>query len=119
MQFKTAISIPLLLRKESERRLGWRVNLRVRRVAHAPCRRVMRRRCVPLHCHTALSLCRVQKAGIFSGHTYLLFVEQIVDPLDFLMKSVPDHFHGVRPDSTKCFHDCVIIIERVAAGAAG
>ena len=74
MQFKTAVCVPLLLRKESERRLGRCVDLRMLRVAHTPCRRVMRRRCVTLHCHTALSLCRVKEAGIFSGHrsSYLL-----------------------------------------------
>ena len=74
MQFKTAISIPLLLRKKSERRLGRRVYLCLRRITDTPCRRVMRRRCVTLHCHTALSLCRVQEAGILSCHSssYLL-----------------------------------------------
>ena len=70
MELEAPICIPLLLREQSQRRLGRRVNFRLRWVTDGPCRRVMRRRCVTLHSNAALSLCRVKEASILASHSY-------------------------------------------------
>ena len=74
MQFKTAISIPLLPRQQCESGLRRSVDLRILRVAYAPCEGVPLRPHISVLLDRARLACHVKERRILSCHnsSYLL-----------------------------------------------